>query len=151
MLTPLDVCRMTCVIANGGFLVNPNVYYGTYIDGTIDHKRDYNSKSQILTDDIAQRLKNMALKCVDEGTGKNAKSENITCGGKTASAQTGKYISNQHEILNTYFTGFYPATNPKYAITVFAFDGESGSKTCAPVFREICEFIAQNYWQFLIV
>ena len=40
-----------------------------------------------------------------------------------------------------YDNSFYPAEKPEYVITVFALDGESGSKTCAPVFKEICDYI----------
>ena len=53
-------------------------------------------------------------------------------------------MQNGKEKLNVYFTGFYPAEDPQYVITVFAEDGESGGKTCGPVFREICDFIAKN-------
>ena len=62
-------------------------------------------------------------------------------GGKTASAQTG-VVENGVEKLNVYFTGFYPAEDPQYVITVYAEGGESGGKTCAPVFRKICDVIA---------
>ena len=64
-------------------------------------------------------------------------------GGKTSSAQTG-IIKDGVEKLNVYFTGFYPAEDPRYVITVFAEDGISGGKTCAPVFRELCDYISLN-------
>lgn len=145
MMTPLEIARITAVMCNGGYLVNPTVYYGTYIDGTIGNKSEYSYKSKIVSDDTAEKLKEMCIQCVTEGTGTNAAPNVGGAGGKTASAQTGRKGEDGNEILNTYFTGFYPADDPKYVITVFATGGESGSKTCAPVFREICDFIAQNY------
>ena len=87
----------------------------------------------------------MCIQCVEVGTGKNARPALGGAGGKTASAQTGKFKNDGTEILSTYFSGFYPAENPKYVITVFASDGKSGSATCAPVFKEICDFIGQNH------
>ena len=86
----------------------------------------------------------MCIKCVSDGTEQTAKPATGMAGGKTASAQTGKYSEDGREILNNYFTGFYPADKPKYVITVFALDGKSGSETCAPVFKEICDFISEN-------
>ena len=145
MLSPLEIARITAVMCNGGYLVNPTAYYGTYIDGAISNKSSYNYKSQIITSDTAAILKDMCIYCVSDGTGTAAEPSKGGAGGKTASAQTGKIGEDGKEILNTYFTGFYPADDPQYVITVFAADGESGSKTCAPVFREICDFLAQKY------
>ena len=119
MMSPLEIARITAVMCNGGYLVNPTLYYGTYIDGVIDNQSGYSYKSKIIDSETAALLKEMCMYCVSDGTGK--------------------------EILNTYFTGFYPADDPQYVITVFAANGESGSKTCAPVFKEMCDFIAQNY------
>lgn len=144
MLSPLQISRVTAVAANGGFLVNPNLYYGTYINGEISNKSEYEYKAQILNLQIADKLKEMCIKCVSDGTGQTAKPATGMAGGKTASAQTGKYSEDGKEILNNYFTGFYPADKPKYVITVFALDGKSGSETCAPVFKEICDFISEN-------
>jgi len=145
MVTPLEVARITAVMCNGGFLVNPSVYYGIYDNGTITSKSEYSYKSQIISSAISEKLKEMCNLCVTNGTGIKAKPKLNSAGGKTASAQTGQFDGEGKEILNTYFTGFYPADNPKYVITVFALNGKSGSETCAPVFAEICDFIAQNY------
>ena len=74
---------------------------------------------------------------VDNGTGGNASYKNSTAG-KTATAQSGRYVDGK-EILNTWFAGFYPYSNPKYAIVVMQEDGTSGSENCCPVFRTIVE------------
>ncbi len=144
MLTPLSIARLTATICKGGYLINPIVYKGLYIDKKFKNRPEYKYKSKILNDDISKKIKQMCIECVESGTGQNAKPNNSIVGGKTASSQTGKYDENGKEILNTYFTGFYPADNPKYVITVFAQNGKSGSSTCAPVFKDICEYIEQN-------
>ena len=145
MMTPLAVTRITAAVCNGGFLVNPTVYSGWYDNDAIINKSDYKYKSNVFDSEISEKLRNMFIKCVEEGTGYNAAPEYYGAGGKTASAQTGIIGKEGKEVLNTYFTGFFPKDNPKYVITVFAKDGESGSETCAPVFKEICDFIYQNY------
>ena len=145
LLSPLCIARITAAMCNGGYLVNPVLYKSTYVNGIVKNESEYNYKSNIMDDDIAEKLKAMCIYCVENGTGKTASPTYGSAGGKTASAQTGRYDANGKEQLNTYFTGFYPAESPKYAITVFAVGGESGSQTCAPVFAEICDFLHQNY------
>lgn len=145
MLSPLTVARMTSAICNGGYLVNPNLYKSMYIDEKIEYKSEYQYRTQIFNSEISQKLRKMCIQCVEEGTGTNAMPQHSGAGGKTASAQTGLYNSVGEEILNTYFTGFYPAENPQYVITVFAKNGKSGAATCAPLFSDICDFIHENY------
>ncbi len=145
LLPPLTVTRMTAAICNGGYLINPTIYSGMYINNKIFNKPEYQYKSNIISNEIAERIKQMCINCVEKGTGKKATPDYDMAGGKTASAQTGIFNDNGKEILNTYFTGFYPADNPEYVITVFAENGISGSSTCAPVFKEICNYIGQNY------
>ena len=145
LLSPLTVSRMTATVCNGGYLVNPTIYKGFYINEKIINESEYIYKSNILTKGVADKLREICIDCIKNGTGMKAQPSNKDAGGKTASAQTGKISKDGKEILNTYFTGFYPAQNPKYVITVFAKDGDSGSSTCAPVFKEICDYIEQNY------
>lgn len=145
MISPLSISRITAAMCNGGFLVNPTLYNGTYINGQIGNKSEYSYKNNILSTETAEKLKEMCIYCVSDGTGSSAKPEIGGAGGKTASAQTGKYDQNGKEILNTYFTGFYPSNSPKYVITVFVENGVSGSQSCAPVFKEICDFLEQNH------
>ncbi len=74
---------------------------------------------------------------VTNGTGSLAEYNNSSAG-KTATAQSGIY-KNGVEVLNTWFTGFYPYKNPKYAIVVMCENGDSGAGDCAPVYRAIVE------------
>ena len=84
------------------------------------------------------------ISVVEEGSGINAKPEQGGAGGKTASAQTGQYDKDGNEIVHAWFVGFYPAEKPKYAIAVFAEGMESGSDFAAPVFKKICDGIADS-------
>ena len=74
----------------------------------------------------------------------NAKPEQGGAGGKTASAQTGQLDGDGNEIIHAWFVGFYPAEKPRYAIAVFAEGMESGSDFAAPVFKKICDGIAET-------
>lgn len=140
--SPLHVALMTAAIANGGVLPSLNLIKGIYLNGELKEESP-SVGMRILSEETAESLRQYCVYTVEEGTGTNAKPSVGSAGGKTASAQTGT-IKNGTEKLNVYFTGFYPAENPQYVITVFAEDGASGGKTCAPVFREICDFISEN-------
>ena len=71
--------------------------------------------------------------------GQNALPSNNTAGGKTATAQTGRYDEEGEEYEHGWFSGFFPAVNPRYVITVLAEDSGFGNGTAAPVFAEIVE------------
>ena len=140
LASPLQIARMMAIVANGGYKVNPSVYKGMYINGKINSNIMVSPSTKVIDDKIADKLKELCIYTVENGTGKSSKPDEFGAGGKTASAQTG-VIKDKKEVLNTYFAGFYPADMPEYVIVVYAQDGESGAKTCGPVFKEICNFL----------
>lgn len=139
--SPMQVAVMTAVVANGGVLPATHLYKGLYLNGKLKTDSENSEGTRILSEEHAEKLQQFCVYTVEQGTGQSAKPSGGTAGGKTSSAQTG-IVENGVEKLNVYFTGFYPAEDPQYVITVFAENGVSGGKTCAPVFREICEFLS---------
>ena len=139
--SPMHIAMMTAVIANEGVMPNASVFKGFYLNGSLKTEEQQGEGKQIISLEHAEKLRQYCVYAVEHGTGQSALPSVGSAGGKTSSAQTG-IIENGVEKLNVYFTGFYPAENPQYVITVFAEDGVSGGKTCAPVFRELCDFIA---------
>lgn len=143
LASPLQIARMTAAVANGGVLPSVTLYKGLYLGGERKEAETIENNNRILDSEIAEKLQKYCVYTVEKGTGKQAKPSSGSAGGKTSSAQTG-IMENGEEKLNVYFTGFYPAEDPRYVITVFAEGGSSGGKTCGPVFREICDFMAEN-------
>jgi len=45
------------------------------------------------------------------------------------------------EVIHGWFTGYYPADNPKYVITVLDEEAKSGSQSAVPIFEEIVKEI----------
>ncbi len=142
--SPLQIARMTAAIANGGTLLPINAYKGLYLNEKIKEPEEKIAGKKILSEEIAKIIQGFCIETVETGTGTAAKPSIGLAGGKTSSAETG-IIKNGKEQLNVYFTGFYPAEDPQYVITVFAEDGVSGGKTCGPVFQEVCDFIGENF------
>ncbi len=144
MATPLQIARLLALCGNGGYLLSPTCFQGFYVEGKVQSEKWLDYKTEVLDKAVAERLKALCVETVEKGTGRAAKPEEGGAGGKTSSAQTGVFLADGREVLNTYFAGFYPAKEPRYAIAVFAENGESGGATCAPVFKEVCDFIGKN-------
>jgi penicillin-binding protein 2 len=144
LATPLQICRFTSSIANGGFLPSPVLVSGMYNDGVFESTLAENTKdpqNRVMSESTARFLRACMKETIDKSV-QSAAPANVIAGGKTSTAQTGRFKEDGTEIVNVWFTGFFPYTSPKYAVTVLAEDGKSGSETAAPVFREIAEKIS---------
>ena len=137
--TPLQIAKMTVIIANGGFSPEVNLIKGTIENESIIYKSK--SQSQKVIDfDTSYKLRKFMEYSVNNEIS-NAKPSNTTAAGKTSTAQTGILDENGDEILHAWFTGYFPTDNPKYIVTILVEDGETGNKSAAPVFKEIAEKI----------
>ena len=143
MATPLQIAQLMAAIAGDGAAVTPKLVAGFTEDGeTLSEYTPTYSPKQVVTPSAAIQVQQMMISVVEEGSGTLAKPELLGAGGKTGSAQTGTYDENGEEIVQAWFAGFYPADDPQYAIAVLAEGMEDGGRYAAPVFKEICDGIA---------
>lgn len=144
-VTPLQVTTMMAAIANNGIKNTPAI-----IDSVVDSESGKTiqtlSRSKpimILNITTVNTLKEMLHVVTTIGTGKQANLDDFGgSSGKTSSAETG---IKSGEIVQGWFAGFVPSDKPKYAITVFVYDGKAGGKVAAPIFREIAYRIFTEY------
>ena len=142
MTSPLQIASMIQCIANNGKLIKPSLVEGiTDSGGKLVETEKQKLPTYILNETDAKTLQEYMISTVENGTGKSANPINSGAGGKTATAQTGIYDNNGNAVYQTWFGGFYPAENPVYTIVVLCENGESGSKTAAPIFKEIADSI----------
>ena len=142
MTSPLQIASMIQCIANEGKLIKPTLVEGeTDENGKLITIAKNTLPTYILSKDDSNTLSEYMVNVVENGTGISAKPRNSGAGGKTATAQTGIYDKEGNAVYQTWFGGFYPAKNPQYTIVVLCENGESGSKTAAPVFKEIADGI----------
>lgn len=143
--TPLQITQLTCAIANEGKMPVLRLIKGVTLDG----KKAANEKipyySTVMDEKTAQRLKNMMIYAVMTSETSNARIQNMLVGAKTSTAQTGRFDKNGNEYCHAWITGFFPAENPKYALTVLVEDGGYGNDAAAPLFAEIAEKIAGEH------
>ena len=140
LLSPVSILTLYCSIASGGYYYIPSLVEGTLKDGGF---KPYNigKPTKVMSKDTANILKHHLETVITEGTGEAAKPKTITAAGKTATAQTGKYIDGV-EINEGWFCGFFPIENPKYVVIVFSENTLRQSKSCSQVFAEIADSIA---------
>lgn len=135
-LTPLQVLRMTAVIASKGRLVRP--YVVDTISGMDAGMQDFRKIdfSEEYFDEIRE---GMRLAVNDRrGTGVRARSEKVTISGKTGTAQTSR--SENHG----WFVGFAPFEEPRMVVAVFDEHGGKGgyyaAETAGKIFDKALSF-----------
>jgi cell division protein FtsI/penicillin-binding protein 2 len=132
-VTPLQLLRAYCVVANGGYLVRPHIIRQKPSQPT--------PKVRVLSATTTEQMRRLLIRVVETGTGKTAAVNGYVVGGKTGTAQkaipgvgyrSGKYIGS--------FIGLVPADEPRMVILVLMDEPKSGyygGVVASPVFREI--------------
>ena len=142
--TPVHIAQMTAAVANGGTVRPTRLLMGT-VDryGNLDVAKE-EPPITLFSPSTAEKLRSMMIRVVEEGTGVNARPQTGGAGGKTGTAETGWLLENGSTMVQSWFTGFYPADSPRYVITVLSEDVRTTKKQSAPVFQKICDELA-NY------
>jgi peptidoglycan glycosyltransferase len=141
-LSPLSVTLMTSAIATGGTIPTPHVVdYTENGSGTVLRRiRPNPFKQNVVTPDVAEKVKSFMVDVVNKGTGSRAKTDGLTIAGKTGTAEVDGFVN-----ANVWFTSFAPAEDPKYVITVFLETSKSnrkdatGGQLSAPIAKTIYE------------
>ena len=147
-ITPLQLVRAVSVIANGGYLVTPFVVSETQSANGIIEKSQSDNRSQIISSETAQAVKDMMLSVVEDGTGTQAKIEGIQVCGKTGTAQKANKNSAGYDegLVITSFVGFAPYDDPEVACIVIIDEPKGnedeiwGGTVAAPVFSDLVKF-----------
>ena len=138
--TPLQICRMTAAIANNGVINTPTLIKGFCNEnGEIDYA-PIKAGERVLSYETAKTLKGFMLRTVRAETSMS-NPDKTSAGGKTSTTQTGNFDENGNEIMNCWFTGYFPSYSPKYAVTVLVEGGKSGNSVSGPVFKQIADNI----------
>ncbi len=139
LLTPLHVAAATNALAQGGLYTDP-----TLILAVGGEAAQAAGTSQIFEADAADTIARYLRSVVDGGTGSNANPTLTTAAGKTGTAQTGVYNEDGRERVIGWFTGWFPAENPKYTVVVMTDDEGYGFESAAPVFARIADAITEH-------
>lgn len=140
ILSPVSMLTLYCAIASNGCYYLPSVVEKT-IKGNEEEYYDIGNPTRVMSEKTAQKLRYYLQSVINEGTGTDAKPQNCTAAGKTATAQTGRYNDNGVEITNSWFCGFFPAQAPKYVVIIMSDGG--ADVTTASIFSRIADKITE--------
>lgn len=144
-LTPLQLTTLLATIADDGQWIPPSLVLHYIDEQGHKHYPDLPAPEQVLSADTARKLQHMLVLTLEEGTGRSASLPEISMAGKTGTSQTGQVNEQQEEILNTWFGGYLPASNPRWAMVVMVEEGISGAESAAPVFKDLAKSLLQLY------
>ena len=138
-VTPLQMITMVSTIANKGIYVQPRL-----VKEIIDSETGESTiiepiyGERVISEETANKVLDMMNSVVSEGTGKNARVEGYSIGGKTGTSEdgvnTGKYVTS--------FIGVAPIENPEVAILITLYNptgegGHQGGGVAAPIAGQI--------------
>lgn len=139
-VTPLQITAMMNAIADGGVLRSPCFVQGVVQaeTGQLIDAFETAEAVRVCDEDTASILRSMLISVVEDGIGAEADPGVGGAGGKTGTAQTGQYADGE-ELLNHWFSGFWPAEEPRYTITVLQ-DGVLDPETSsAAIFARVAQ------------
>lgn len=140
--SPLQITRMTCAIAGDGSLPMGRLVRGLTENGRDVLREESALHTKGISAETAQYLRSLMCYTASD-SGFQGKPKHVTMGAKTSTAQTGRYDENGEEYCHGWVTAFFPASEPKYAVTVLAEDAGYGNNTAAPVLRQIAAAIME--------
>ncbi len=141
--TPLQMAMVAAAIANGGIVMRPNLVDAiTAPDFSPLQEFRPAEFGRAISEETANTMVQMMVSGVENGAASNARIDGVSVAGKTGTAENG-----EDDPYTLWFTGFAPADDPQYAITVLVEDGGGlgqegfGNGIAAPVAKQVLEAV----------
>ncbi|HUV37293.1 MAG TPA: penicillin-binding protein 2 [Patescibacteria group bacterium] len=135
LTTPIQLCTMTAILANGGKLVHPHIVRRIVGPGG-EIVRDNNPGASPIPG-IDRRAMNLIRRAMEDviadehGTGRASRLLQVRIAGKTGTAQ------NPHGEDHALFVAYAPADDPTIVLTIVMENAGHGGAVAAPLAREI--------------
>jgi len=144
-VTPIQLITAYSAVINGGTLYQPMVAKRiTDNKGTSIFNNIPKQIRTVISKETSARMREYLRGVVERGTGKSAKLDFISVGGKTGTSQKlvdGKYSKSKY---NSSFIGFFPVENPQVICLILVNSpekGKYGGMVAAPIFKEVASRI----------
>jgi penicillin-binding protein 2 len=136
LTTPLQMCRLTAAVANGGTLYRPQIVQrigGNETEPEIKFEADKVGRLPIQSATLDAIKKGMEGATTSPRGTATYRFVNfpIAVAGKTGTAQ------NEGELPHAWFIGYLPAQEPEIAIVAMLENTGEGSEFAAPLFRQV--------------
>lgn len=142
-VTPLQVTRAFCALANDGVLINPTIEAA---EDQTDSDRRTNITARVLSPRVAQHTREVLGQVVTEGTGRKARSDLYDLFGKTGTAElpdpvNGGYYDDQY--ISSFIAGA-PIDRPRLVVGCFIHKpdkkiGHYGGTVSGPAVKRVME------------
>jgi len=151
-MTPIQLVRAYCAIANGGRLVRPYLVEKIKKNNNEIIEIKPQLGREVITNETSSKLTAMLVRVVEEGFGKGAKIPGYYIAGKTGTAQipfSALGLEKKGYSNKTWqsFIGYAPAFNPKFLILVKLDNPatKTAEYSAVPIFRELAKYIIDYY------
>lgn len=143
-VTPLQITAMMNTVADNGTWKAPRFVKGIVDAETMQLVQPMETAEDVpvCDADTAAILRSMLTSVVEDGIGREAAPDVGLAGGKTGTAQTGQYDESGEELLNYWFSGFWPADAPRYTVTVLQDTTREPETSSAALFARVVNAIA---------
>ena len=121
---------------NNGRMVTPKIKQSNKIESR-----------QVISPATANRMKQILIKVVNDGTGVTAKTAGLEIGGKTGTVFISKDGKHTNDSYNTSFVGFANDDKHTYTIAITVMDPQKvyyASLTAVPVFKAIVDMMVEQ-------
>jgi cell division protein FtsI (penicillin-binding protein 3) len=142
----MQVLRAYSAFNNNGNMVYPKIVKSFVDEFGAEKQTLYEEQTRAISSSTAQRMKEILIKTVRQGTGTKAKTPGLTIGGKTGTAhivEGGKYVSK----YNTAFMGLANDKENKYTIGVVVvkpLNNHFAAQTAVPVFKKAVDIMIED-------
>ena len=145
--TPLQLLTAYNGIINDGIMIRPQIVSSVTDAGIIIKENNNSNKTvRVCSEETSKKIKELTAEVFISGSARNVRSDVVTMGGKTGTAQIASSSGYQKaKMYNASFVGHFPAMKPEYSIYVMVNKPSNGifyaSYVAAPVFSEVAKKI----------
>ncbi|GAA3706217.1 penicillin-binding transpeptidase domain-containing protein [Zhihengliuella alba] len=144
--TALQMNMVAMGIANDGVIMKPNLIEQIIApDLKVIEDPQPEEFSTATTKEVADQVTELMREPLDGGTAAAAQVRGLDIAAKTGTAQTGRTDENGNptHTVNSWITGFAPADDPQYAVTIMVpnIDYETGHSLTSPNMKKILEAV----------
>ncbi|MDD2731641.1 MAG: penicillin-binding protein 2 [Candidatus Pacebacteria bacterium] len=147
-VTPVQIIKAFCAIANGGRLINPHIVEKIINNGEIEEIKAEAERSSVISSKALSQLTAMMISAVENGFSKKAKVPGYYIAGKTGTSQiswSSLKVNKEGYSDKTWqsFIGFGPAYSAKFLILIKLDNPEANTAeySAVPIFRELSKSI----------
>lgn len=127
LATPVQVHQMMSAVAADGMMLPLSVI----------HSGEIRPAKRVLLETSAAQIAAMLKQAMESGTGAHGE-WSCPVYGKTSTAEA---VLAGRMVKQCWFSGFCEVGENRFAVTVLVENGESGTASCLPVFRDITEYL----------